>query len=81
MRDLTIRPALNGYVVQAGCQQVVFTSRGSLLEALEAYLRDPKGTEALFLNAAVNPMDPAVQIPLDCCNTSRNTDVRGNSVR
>lgn len=56
MRSLTIHPILNGYLVQAGCQQVAFTSREQLISSLRDYLNDPKNTEERFLRNAVNPM-------------------------
>ena len=51
MRTVTINPALNGYTVTVGCRTAVFETDESLLKALKAYLKDPVGTEKLFLKA------------------------------
>ncbi len=54
MKDLKIRPVLNGYLVEAGCTTVVFTSRKSLLTSLDRYLRDSKKEGSTWLRNAVN---------------------------
>jgi hypothetical protein len=71
MRNITISPALNGYVCQVSCTTVVFESRESLVAALTRYLLSPLETEKEFLSKAINPMpetrhENAVQQPRDC---------------
>ncbi len=56
MRAVSIRPALNGYLCEVGCQMVVFTSRESLIQNLTEYLADPEAKEKAMIAAAVNPM-------------------------
>lgn len=58
IRNLTITPVLNGYIVQAGCQQVVFQSAEQMLGEIGKYLANPSKVEAQYLAAAVNK--PAV---------------------
>lgn len=54
-REITIRPVLNGYVCQVGCQQVVFGSPAELGDNITAYYKSPDEVEARFLKRAVNP--------------------------
>ena len=55
MRNITIKPALNGYIVDVGCQTVVFASRIALMHELTRYLEKPSEVEAEYLKDAVNP--------------------------
>ena len=47
-RDITIHAVMNGYLVQVGCQQVVFESTSKLMEELMAYLKDPQAVEKRY---------------------------------
>ena len=49
MRNITISPVLNGFVVTVGCQQLAYTSVDKLTLDLAAYLRDPGATQKRFL--------------------------------
>lgn len=49
MREIQIRQALNGYVVQVGCQTVVFESKEALLAHLSLYLANPRQYEQEFI--------------------------------
>lgn len=54
MYDLTIKVALNGYVVRVGCQRVVFNDRELMLRALNDYLNDPEGITELYQRNSMN---------------------------
>ena len=54
MRDVTIKSALNGYVVRLGCQRVVFTDRAQMLRALDDYLENPCEVERTYLEKSIN---------------------------
>lgn len=60
IRDVLIRPVLNGYIVTVGCARVVFTSTQDLVSAVHEYLDDPEGVEDKWgddsLNAEHFPM-------------------------
>ena len=58
IRDILITPVLNGFICKVGCQRVVFESVVTLVQNLEAYLKDPNGTEARFIRDAVNKDQP-----------------------
>lgn len=49
IRNLTISAVLNGFIVQVGCQNIVYTSVGELTADLSDYLRDPEATEKRIL--------------------------------
>jgi hypothetical protein len=49
LRNISITTALNGFIVNVGCQTVVFDSRKKLLKALKAYLEDPEKFEEEFV--------------------------------
>ena len=54
MRDVTIKAALNGYVVRLGCQRVVFTDRALMLRALDDYLSAPEKVESQYMFGSIN---------------------------
>lgn len=62
-RPLTITAVLNGWVVQCGCQTLVFQDRNQLTSELDAYLKDPQATEARFLKTAVNKEHTGIGTP------------------
>lgn len=72
-REIVIKPVLNGYFCQVGCQYVVFSSRQELVRELDAYYADPEGTEKRFVERAVNKtLSPAPEVA-DCReNTTRD---------
>ncbi len=53
-RPITISAVLNGWIVQCGCQTLVFHDRDTLVRELDAYLRDPVGTEKRVLGDSIN---------------------------
>ena len=55
-REIIITPVLNGFICKVGCQRVVFESVATLVQNLEAYLKDPTSVEARFVRDAVNKM-------------------------
>lgn len=54
IREFTVRPVLNGYIVSIGCKTLVFSSRERLVRNIERYLEDPTGTERDFLENSLN---------------------------
>lgn len=49
MRNITIKPVLNGYLVTVGCQDLAYTSREKLIADLTSYLNSPEETEKRIL--------------------------------
>lgn len=70
-RPLTITAVLNGWIVQCGCQTVVYQERNQLVSDLDAYLKDPVATEERFLKSSVNRALTADGRPVgaDCAPT------------
>lgn len=54
MYNVNIRPVLNGWTVEVGCQTVVFTSLDELLKEMKAYLEDPRATEVRYRKEGIN---------------------------
>jgi hypothetical protein len=54
MKDITISPALNGWKVKVGCQEVLFTNRKTMLEEISRYINDPNNIEEEYLSRAKN---------------------------
>ena len=54
IRPFTITPVLNGYIVEIGCQRLVFTSREELVRDINLYLEHPDGVEGNFLKFSLN---------------------------
>ena len=66
IRQITIRTILNGFIVDCGCQTVVFTSREVLLTEIGVYLSNPDETERKYREHGVNAkhlLGPS----LECC--------------
>lgn len=54
MYPISIRPALNGWIVEVGCQTLTFNSKVTMLTELNKYMDDPEGTEKFYRENAVN---------------------------
>lgn len=54
MRDIIIKPALNGYVVRLGCQRIVFPTRDLMMRALSDYLDNPEKIEEQYKYGSLN---------------------------
>jgi hypothetical protein len=54
MKDITISPALNGWKVKVGCQEVLFTNRKTMLEEISRYINDPAKVEKEYLSKSKN---------------------------
>ena len=64
MREVIIRPVMNGFVVQVGCQQLVFTDIDDVARSLVAYQQNPEAIEKDFTAHQVNKTyDPYVTGP------------------
>jgi hypothetical protein len=73
IREIHIRPVLNGYIVNVGCQTIVFTDRKTAVGTLSDYLHNPDEVEKHFLANALNKMEPAC--PQPCAVPTAGTDV------
>jgi len=49
LRPLNIKPVLNGFIVQCGCQRLAYTNIDELIADLGSYLREPEATEKRIL--------------------------------
>jgi hypothetical protein len=64
MRQIVITPVLNGFKVQVGCQEVVFTSIDCLCGELKRYQKDSQAIEKEYLANALNKLiGPPVAVP------------------
>lgn len=52
-RQIQIRAVLNGFIVKAGCQTLVFETKAQLLGAIAEYLGNPQATEEKFLKESL----------------------------
>jgi hypothetical protein len=48
MREVTIRKVLNGFIVQVGCQTLVFDDKAKMLIELSSYIDNPAQMEKLY---------------------------------
>jgi hypothetical protein len=55
IRAITITPVLNGFIVEVGCQKVVFTSLTALGHDVVRYYTDSRKIEEEYRKNAVNP--------------------------
>lgn len=68
VRDIIIKPVLNGFVCCVGCQQVVFKDTKSLVAGIREYYDAPEKTEKRYLSQAVNKMNPVDLTPMNISN-------------
>lgn len=54
IHEIKIKAVLNGYIVNVGCQTVVFNDRNMLMCELNHYLQDPAETEKRYREQALN---------------------------
>lgn len=54
IRELHIKAVLNGYIVNVGCQTVVFNSPADMLKDLGNYLDKPWDVEQRYTTTALN---------------------------
>lgn len=74
IRDIKIHAVLNGYVVEVGCQTVVFMSPEALAMAIQQYLNNPEQTEKQYamLPNAKHTLDRGVAVaPRDQAQAGR----------
>jgi hypothetical protein len=72
MREVIVRPVLNGFVVQVGCQTLVYNRIEDVAENLIAYQKDPEGTEKKFAESAVNKTLGGGPVPEPVNRLNRN---------
>ncbi len=66
MREIHIRPALNGFIVTVGCSVVVFNSLPVMCKELEHYFLDPKRVESEYQRNAINKQSYPEPPASDC---------------
>ena len=54
VREIKVKPVLNGYVVSVGCQEIVFTNLDVLCDEMKRYYSNPQNTENDYLENAIN---------------------------
>lgn len=65
-REINIRPVLNGFVCQIGCQTVVFDDTKHMAKEIERYYKNPEKVEQEYLENALNSHNMTVPQPV--CN-------------
>ena len=65
MRTVSINKCMNGYIVQVGCQTLVFNYAEAMLGELDKYLKDPEGVEKAYTAkyGFVGGLDARVEAP------------------
>ena len=77
LRNITITPVLNGFVVNVGCQGLAYTNIDKLIDDLSSYLRDPETTAKRILkedgfNRKHTLGDGNMAPPSASCDSSRS---------
>lgn len=75
LREIKIDPVLNGWIVEVGCQRVVFTDKQVMLGELSQYLADPHAVVKRYLANAANQS----QVPEAMLHESDLRELRGMS--
>ena len=66
LRNIKIKSVLNGWIVEVGCQTLVFRDLTHMTTQLKLYLNDPEGLEKKYLEESVN------SDKLGCCAVARD---------
>lgn len=56
LRPIKIKPCLNGFIVEVGCQTVVFNTPDQLGAEISRFYKDPNKVEQEFIAKRVNDM-------------------------
>ena len=67
MRAISIKKVMNGYIVTAGCQTLVFGDSETLLKELGRYLEKPREVEKEYLEK----YGMSDEVPVDPCIPSQ----------
>lgn len=54
VRDIRIKPVLNGFVCEVGCQTVVFNDLSDMTNQIKRYYKNPEEVEKEFITACLN---------------------------
>lgn len=83
MREVTISPVLNGWIVRVGCQTLVYDDKSDLLRDFVAFLEDPVKTERRIVETAVNRQItmPGMRTPAMACEDPGTIGVNTDGVR
>lgn len=73
MRDIYIRPILNGFIVKVGCHELVSRSIEEVTNEIIRYQKNPEAVEKEYIEKAVNK--GALAVP-----TAGPTRVQGGSI-
>ena len=57
MREIHIKPVLNGFIVTVGCTPVLFTDIDTLCKELKRYQLNPAEVEKEYQNKAINKLN------------------------
>jgi len=62
IREITIKAILNGYIVQIGCQTLVFNDLNTMMLEISRYFENPEKTEKFYLETSINAGKLAPQL-------------------
>lgn len=81
VRSLTIKPVLNGWIVEAGCQTLVYANLHELSADLVRYYSDPDAVEKEFIAKAKNKTmsENAVTVPTGLLFTTSGGSITSNN--
>jgi hypothetical protein len=54
IRDIKIKPVLNGFIVECGCQTLVCEDVDRLTKSINTYLKNPETIETEWINNSIN---------------------------
>ena len=72
IRSFMVTPVLNGYIVEIGCQRLVFESVEKLTTNIALYLNNPDEVEKAFLDGSLNSRHRNSQEPAQPTPVLRN---------
>jgi len=54
IRDIKIKPVLNGFIVECGCQTLVCEDVDKLTKEINTYFKNPDEVESEWINNSIN---------------------------
>jgi Fe-S-cluster formation regulator IscX/YfhJ len=74
LTSIGIEITLNGWIIHAGCQKVVFTDKHQMLVEIDRFLADPEASEKYYRTASLNAhllLEGSSVEPGDQCEASQ----------
>ncbi|KKK58837.1 hypothetical protein LCGC14_3040410 [marine sediment metagenome] len=75
MKDIKIKPILNGWLVKVGCAEIAFTDVDKMCKELKRYCNEPDNVEKEYEKKALNKTTQGESIVFTATNDSPTVSI------